>query len=62
MREGFDRIASALEKEGPETLRIHGGPMHGETHGTIFHPAALAAIRTLFATAPLPEDEKSSGD
>ena len=32
----------------------NGAPMTKETHGTIFHPAALAGIRTLFA---LPQEQ-----
>ena len=49
MREAFDRVAEALEESGPDDLVLRVEPMEGETHGTIFHPAALEGARWLFA-------------
>ncbi len=51
MREGVDRVVSALEDGAPRHLEWRFEPMEEESHGTIFHPAALAAVRWLFATA-----------
>jgi predicted alpha/beta superfamily hydrolase len=42
------QLAGQLEKSAPPTLKWHYEPMPGETHGTIYHPAALAALRRLF--------------
>ncbi len=38
----------ALKVHAPANLRWQHETMTGETHGTIFHPAALKALRTLF--------------
>ncbi len=50
MREGIDRVVAALKAEAPADLALTFAPMESETHGTIFHPAALFAIRKFFAT------------
>ncbi|HMC78797.1 MAG TPA: alpha/beta hydrolase-fold protein [Vicinamibacterales bacterium] len=42
------QLAAQLEKSAPPTLKWHYEPMPGETHATIYHPAALAALRRLF--------------
>lgn len=49
------RLADTLVTRGPKSLRWHLEPMPEETHGTIYHPAALRAFRALFA----PESEPS---
>ena len=41
-------LATLLEKNAPAGLNWSYEPMPGETHGTIYHPAALQAIRQLF--------------
>jgi predicted alpha/beta superfamily hydrolase len=41
-------LATLLEKNAPAGLQWSYVPMPGETHGTIYHPAALLAIRRLF--------------
>ena len=41
-------LATLLEKNAPADLKWSYDPMPGETHGTIYHPAALLAIRRLF--------------
>lgn len=41
-------LATLLEKNAPAGLKWSYDPMPGETHGTIYHPAALLAIRRLF--------------
>ncbi len=51
MLEGVQMLAKALENHGAKDLKWTYAPMHHEEHGTIFHPAALAAIRVLFATS-----------
>ena len=43
------RLAGLLTAESAATVRFE--PMHAESHGTIYHPAALRAFRALF---PLP--------
>jgi hypothetical protein len=42
------RLAAALRRVSPTNLRWHYEPMPEETHGTIYHPAALRAFRMLF--------------
>jgi predicted alpha/beta superfamily hydrolase len=49
MREGVDRLVAALKAYPRPDLRWTFVPMENETHGTIFHPAALMAVRELFA-------------
>lgn len=41
-------LAEVLGKHAPAGLRWHYKSMPGENHGTIFHPAALQAFRTVF--------------
>ena len=41
------RLAGLLTAE--TAVRVHFEPMHTESHGTIYHPAALRAFRALFA-------------
>ena len=43
------RLAEILEQHAPADLEWHYEPMPGETHATIYHPAALLAMRRLFA-------------
>ncbi len=43
------RLAEVLEQHAPSDLKWHYEPMPGETHATIYHPAALLALRQLFA-------------
>ncbi|MEO8635563.1 MAG: alpha/beta hydrolase-fold protein [Gemmatimonadales bacterium] len=49
MREGVDRLVEALKRTPPPGLEWTFVPMEQETHGTTFHPAALAALRLFFA-------------
>ena len=51
MREGVDRLVEALKAQAPKDLDWTFVPMEQETHGTTFHPAALNAIRRLFAVS-----------
>ena len=44
-----ERLAVALRAGGPGGLGVHHVPMPAERHHTVFHPAALAAFRTVFA-------------
>ena len=44
-------FAGVLEKRAPASLKWFYQPMPGEIHATIYHPAALQAIRRLFAPA-----------
>jgi hypothetical protein len=48
MRDGVDRVVATLRKEAPAGLTWTFVPMEQETHGTTFHPAALAALRQFF--------------
>ena len=41
-------FAGVLEKSAPAALTWHYVPMPEETHATIYHPAALQALRQLF--------------
>lgn len=47
------KFADVLEAVAPAGAAWHYRPMPEESHGTIYHPAALAAFRLLFK----PEDE-----
>lgn len=46
---GLDPLLAALKAGAPESLRWHYDPRPQESHATIYHPAALTAIRALFA-------------
>ena len=54
MEEAVAAIAAKLESAPPAELAWRYLPMPRESHGTILHPAALEAVRWLFAT---PEKE-----
>lgn len=41
-------LAAVLKASSSSTLVSHYTPMPDETHGTIYHPAALKALRTIF--------------
>jgi hypothetical protein len=49
MGEGVDRLVEALQAHAPGDMDWIFVPMGQETHGTVFHPAALSAVRRLFA-------------
>jgi len=44
-------LPAKLEAAAPKGLRWHYLPLPDETHGTVYHPAALRAFRALFAPA-----------
>jgi hypothetical protein len=45
------RFAEILGRDAPPALRWHYEKMPGEKHSTIYHPAALKALRALFKPA-----------
>ena len=45
--EGTERLAAILSKDAPPGLHWHYEKMPEETHGTIYHPAALRAFRAV---------------
>lgn len=47
-----NRLAEVLEKNAPANLKWQYEPMPSETHATIYHPAALLALRRLFKPGP----------
>lgn len=47
-----DRLGKTIVREAPSGVKVHYYPMPDETHGTIYHPAALQALRRLFEPAP----------
>jgi predicted alpha/beta superfamily hydrolase len=49
MRQGVDLLVTALRSHAPRDLVWTFVPMEQEEHGTIFHPAALDAVRKFFA-------------
>ena len=49
------RLADVLEKQAPPGLQWHQEKMPAETHGTIYHPAALKAFRDVFKPATPPQ-------
>ena len=46
------RLAGILATSAPAGLKWSYAPLPAETHGTIYHPAALRAFREVFAPAP----------
>lgn len=42
-------LPAMLEASAPKGLRWHYLPLPDETHGTVYHPAALRAFRAVFA-------------
>jgi len=42
------RLAARLQKATPPGLEVHFEPMPQEAHSTIYHPAALSAVRRVF--------------
>jgi hypothetical protein len=42
------RLRQVLETAGKSGLRFELTPFPEESHGTIYHPAALRALRTVF--------------
>lgn len=49
------RLADVLQKQAPSGLQWHVEKMPEETHGTIYHPAALKAFRAVFKPAAAPQ-------
>jgi predicted alpha/beta superfamily hydrolase len=49
------QLAQLLEKSAPANVSWHYEPMPSESHATIYHPAALQALRRLFKPQPPPE-------
>ncbi len=50
-REGAERLVDALRAHAPANLRWTFVPVEdSETHGTLLHPMALDAFRTLYGT------------
>ncbi len=50
--EQTQRLADELGKNAPPNLHWHYEKMPEETHGTIYHPAALKAFRAVFKPSP----------
>jgi predicted alpha/beta superfamily hydrolase len=48
------RFAADLKNKAPEGLTVHHHPFPEEYHHTIYHPAALLAVRTVF---PRPQSQ-----
>lgn len=48
------RLADVLAAHAPAGLVVHHERLTDETHGTLYHPAALRAFRTLFSAPPAP--------
>jgi hypothetical protein len=46
------KLADVLARNAPANLTWHYEPMLQETHATIYHPAALLALRRLFKPVP----------
>jgi predicted alpha/beta superfamily hydrolase len=49
------RLAERLREGAPPTLSVYYDPMPGETHATIYRPAALKAVRRLFKPVSDPQ-------
>jgi predicted alpha/beta superfamily hydrolase len=46
------KLADSLRKNGATSLTVYFEAMPGESHATIYHPAALQAIRRVFKPEP----------
>lgn len=46
------KLAEIVRAVSPAHMTLHYQAYPGETHGTIYHPAALQAFRTVFAPKP----------
>jgi predicted alpha/beta superfamily hydrolase len=51
---GVDGLADALRAASPRGLDWRFEPLVTETHATVYHPAAMRALRLLFAPPPAP--------
>lgn len=49
---GVDPLVEQLKAHAPAGLHWRYSPMPQETHATIYHPAALTALRALYAPKP----------
>lgn len=49
MQEAIERIVTASKSVNPQGFALHFDPRPGERHDTIYEPAAIAALRTLYA-------------
>ncbi|WP_454775080.1 alpha/beta hydrolase [Janthinobacterium tructae] len=49
------RLSQVLDKQAPPGLQWHLEKMPEETHGTIYHPAALKAFRAVFKPITAPQ-------
>ena len=54
MQSAVERLVEALKARAPEGLRWHYEPRPDERHDSIYHPAALSALRALFPVAAPP--------
>jgi predicted alpha/beta superfamily hydrolase len=52
MKQGMNRLVAALTATPKPGLKWSYTPFPGETHATVYHPAALAAVRALYALPP----------
>lgn len=50
MRQAVEMVVDAVKAQSPKDFQLTFAPKEQETHGTIFHPAALEAFRKFFAT------------
>ena len=50
------RFAADLQNGAPEGVTVHHHPFPEEFHHTIYHPAALLAVRTVFPRPILPQE------
>lgn len=57
--EPAQRLVEILKKDAPPGLRWTYEPMPAETHGTIYHPAALKAFRALWKPPASPAPSKA---
>ena len=55
-----EQLAGVLREKAPAALTWHYDAMPAETHATIYHPAALRAVRRLFGVLPLRDAPRSS--
>jgi uncharacterized protein len=49
MQEAIDRVVAAAKSANPRGFALHYDPRPDERHDTIYEPAAIAALRTLYA-------------
>ena len=58
MQSGVDAIVAAVRDNPAAGVKVHYVPFPREGHGTIYQPAAMQALRTLFTVREQSKNEQ----